>query len=102
MTMGNGSKNVLENIRRWAEPSMMKGTRHNEFSVLGGTEKNMWLDCGERSQKSEVGKEQITKSITSHKSMDFILITMERHWQALSLGVTKWDLIKHNSFSFRT
>lgn len=52
---------------------------------------------------AEMDRGQITKGIIGHKrSLDFILMTMESHWQALRLGVTRGNLIKHNSFLFRT
>lgn len=66
--------------------------------------KHMWVVLwGSGGKVGEMDRGQITKGIIGHKrSLDFILKTMESHWQALSLGVTRGNLIKHNSFLFRT
>src|SRR3712207_3334113 len=82
---------------------LKKERRKERNSVHLEGQKNMWLDFRKAARKvAEEGREQITKGITGHKRrLDFILITMESHWQALSLGVTRWDRTKHNSFLFR-
>lgn len=84
---------------------MMKGTGCNTQNLAHFERQKKHTAGLQDRQKSEVDRKKSQRAFhyrPQKEFWDFILITTESHWQALSLGVTRWDLIKHNSFSFRT